>query len=682
MTDAADTNPLLGNQDLPPFAAIAPAHALPAVQAVLAENRAALDRIAGEAAAQSSLLVEIDRLSARLQRVWSPISHLHAVNDTEPWREAYNACLPLVTTWGTDFYQHDGLYRALSGMAQDPGFAARPVAERAVVEHALRDFRLAGIELDAAGRARMRELRTALAAAETVFGQNVLDATYGWHLKVDDPSRLRGLPESAIALARANAGRLGTDGWALTLEQPSYVAVMTHADDRALREEVYRAYVTRASDQGPRAGRWDNAEVMTRILALRRELAQLLGFENYAQYSLATKMARDPRDVLAFLRDLGRRARPAAQREFEELERFGRQEHGLEQVQAWDVNWLSEKLRQRLHSISAEALRPYFPLPTVLRGMFAIAGRLFGVRVESRQDVSTWHPDVTVHEIFDREGRARGLFYMDAHARPHKRGGAWMDDCASRWVDGERLHQPVAYLNCNFSPPSPDGPALLTHDEVSTLFHEFGHGLHHMLTLVDRAAVSGINGVAWDAVELPSQFMENWCWEPTALAMASAHHRTGEPLPQELVSRLRGARDFHAAMHMVRQIEFALFDFSLHMHADAVDHDAIRAALDAARAEVAVVRYPGYNRFANGFTHIFSGGYAAGYYSYKWAEVLAADAYDAFAGASAPDPVLGARFMHTILEQGGSREPLELFVDFRGREPTVDALLRQNGIAA
>ncbi len=677
-------NPLLDYRGLPPFGAIAPGHVGPAVDAVLADNRAAIAALVATAPAPeyASALLPLEHLSLRLQRVWSPVCHLHAVADDDALRAAYNEALPKITAYHTELYQHPGLHGLYRSVREAPAFRTLGAAERKVVDDALRDFRLAGIDLPEAAQACYREARSALSRQETAYEQNVLDATHGWRRHVTDGADLAGLPESALALAAEHARRASTDGWVFTLEAPSYLPVMMYAHSRELRRDLYGAYVTRASDQGPCAGRWDNGEPMTAILELRARLADVLGFANYAELSLATKMAGSPAQVLDFLRDLAVRARPLAQAEFAELSDFARSRGGPDSLEAWDVAFHSEGLRVERHAISAEELRPYFPLPRVLEGLFAIVGRLYGLAIVEQHDVATWHPDVRCFRIDDRTGAPRGMFYLDACARPHKRGGAWMDDCLTRHGDAGRTQLPVAYLNCNFAPAFDGTPTLLTHDEVVTLFHEFGHGLHHLLTLVDRPAVAGINGVAWDAVELPSQFMESWCWEPEALALMSGHCRTGEPLPQALVGRLRAARGFQAGMQMVRQIEYALFDFLLHMEVRPPDGAGVQSLLDAVRADVAVIPYPPFNRFQHAFTHIFGGGYAAGYYSYKWAEVLAADAYGAFEETAVFDPECGERFLRTILEQGGSRDAMDLYVEFRGRPPRIDALLRRAGITA
>jgi oligopeptidase A len=511
----------------------------------------------------------------------------------------------------------------------------------------------------------------------------VLDATNAWTKHITSEDALAGLPDSAKALARQQARERGLEGWLLTLDMPSYLPVLKFADDRELRSEVHEAYVTRASDQGPNAGQWDNSATMDRILALRHERAQLLGFANYAELSLAPKMARSTDEVMHFLNDLAVRCAPQARRELEELRSFARDHGGAADLEPWDLAYWSERLRQHRYQISDEELKPFFPVERVLSGMFAVAERLFGVRIEQRPGVDTWHPDVRFYEVLEADGRLRARFYLDPYARPKKRGGAWMDVAANRMRTRHRDQLPVAHLVCNFSPPVEGHPSLLSHDEVETLFHEFGHGLHHMLTRVPYPPVAGINGVPWDAVELPSQFLENWCWARESLDLIAGHWETGAPLPDDLYQRMLAARNFQSAMQAVRQLEFALFDFRMHLEYDPNNADGhIYRILNAVRDHVAVLKPPAFNRFAHGFTHIFSGGYAAGYYSYKWAELLAADAFSLFEEKGAFDADAGHAFLTNVLEKGGSADAMDLYVAFRGREPTIDALLRQSGIQA
>ena len=678
------TNPLLTAADLPSFAAIQPEHVEPAIDRLLAENRAELERLLAANAVYTwdNLLRLLEELEDRLNKAWSPVNHLHSVCDSEALRAAYNACLPRLSAYYSELGQHQGLYRAYQQIADGPEYARLDPAQRKVITDALRDFRLSGIALPPEQQARYKDIQQELAQLGAKFSENVLDATQAWTQHLTDETRLAGLPESARALARQTAQQRGLDGWLLTLELPSYLPVMNYADDRELRRELYSAYCTRASDQGPNGGQWDNGPVMERILALRHELAQLLGFHDYTEYSLTTKMADSPDQVLDFLADLARRARPQAQRELDELRTFAGEQFGVDNLQAWDIGYYSEKLRQHRYQLSQEELRPYFPLPRVLTGLFAVAERLFGIAIRPLDGVEVWRPDVRVYEIRDAADQPRGRFYLDVYARPHKRGGAWMDGCLARRRLADAVRLPAAYLVGNFTPPVGDNPALLTHSEVLTLFHEFGHGLHHLLTTVDYLPVAGIHGVEWDAVELPSQFMENWCWAREALDLLAGHYQTGEPLPDELYQRMLAAKHFQAGILMVRQLEFGLFDFRLHRDYDPARGGRVREVLDKVRQQVAVILPPEWNRFANAFTHIFAGGYAAGYYSYKWAEVLSADAFSAFEDSGIFDAATGARFRENILEVGGSRPALASFVAFRGREPQIEPLLRLSGIAA
>ena len=678
------TNPLLTPADLPSYAAIQPEHVEPAIDHWLAENRADLERLLAANAVYSwdNLLRPLEELEDRLNKAWSPVNHLHSVCDSEALRAAYNACLPKLSAYYSELGQHPGLYRAYQQIADGPEYARLDPAQRKVISDALRDFRLSGIALPPDQQARYRDIQQELAQLGAKFSENVLDATQAWTKHLTEEAQLAGLPDSARALARQTAQQRGLDGWLLTLELPSYLPVLNYADNRELRRELYSAYCTRASEQGPNGGQWDNGPVMERILALRHELAQLLGFHDYTEYSLATKMADSPDQVLDFLADLARRARPQAQRELDELRTFARDRFGADDLDAWDIGYYAEKLRQHRYQLSQEELRPYFPLPRVLTGLFAVAERLFGIAIRPLDSVEVWHPDVRVYEIVDAAGTRRGRFYLDLYARPHKRGGAWMDGGLARRRLANAVRLPAAYLVGNFTPPVGADPALLTHNEVLTLFHEFGHGLHHLLTQVDYLPVAGIHGVEWDAVELPSQFMENWCWAREALDLLASHYQTGEPLPDELYQRMLAAKHFQAGILMVRQLEFGLFDFRLHRNYDPARGGRVLEVLDEIRQQVAVILPPAWNRFANAFTHIFAGGYAAGYYSYKWAEVLSADAFSAFEDSGIFDAATGARFRENILEVGGSRPALASFVAFRGREPHIEPLLRLSGIAA
>jgi oligopeptidase A len=680
----SETNPLLDVSGLPRFREIRAEHVAPALDQLLAENRAQRELLLQPSSERTwdNFVQPLEDMNERLARMWSPVSHLNSVNNSPALRQAYNDGRARISEYHTELAQDERIYRMYRQIAERPGFAQLQRAQRKIVENALRDFRLSGAELGPAAKRRFKQVQMELARLSGRFQDNVLDATQAWELVVANETELSGLPESALAMARQQAQRDGKRGFKFTLDTPSYLTIMSFADDRQLRAQTYEAYVTRASERGPHAGRWDNSAIIIELLKLRHEAAQLLGFANYAQYSLQTKMVKTVLQVLDFLRDLAARARPIAARELAELQAFAREHYDLTSLEAWDIPYYSEKLRQHRYQFSQEDLRPYFPADQVIAGMFEVVARLYGLRITPRNGVDTWHEDVRFYEIHDVNGDLRGCFYLDLYARAHKRGGAWMDECISRKRSPAGVQAPVAYLNCNASPPLADRPALFTHDEVSTLFHEFGHGLHHMLTTVDYVGVAGINGVAWDAVELPSQFMENWCWQRDALDLMARHYRSGERMPAPLFDKLMRTRTFQAAMQMVRQIEFALYDMRLYSEYDPQGDKSVQTLLDEVRREVAVVIPPAYNRFQNSFTHIFSGGYAAGYYSYKWSEVLSADAFSEFEEKGIFDRQTGVAFLHNILEPGGTREPLELFVAFRGREPKVDALLRHTGLTA
>jgi oligopeptidase A len=677
------TNPLLDFTGLPRFRDIRPDHVTPALDALLAENRAQREQLLTQPRfTWANFAQPIEDMNERLSRLWSPVSHLNAVMNNDALRTVYNDNVPRISEYFTELAQDERLYAAYKQVAAAPEFAALAQAQKKIIENTLRDFRLAGAELAPDKKARFKAVQTELVTLSSKYSDNVLDATEAWELVLTDEADLAGLPESARAMARQSAREKGKDGWRFSLEAPSYIAFMTYADQRELRRQMYEAFATRASELGPHAGKWDNGPLLVRILALRAELAQLLGFAHYAEYALQTRMAKSVPQVLEFLRDLGARARPHAQKDLDELRAYARESHGVAALEVWDIPYYSEKLRQARYAISQEELRPYFPESRVVPGMFEVVRRLYALEVRAVTDVEVWHPDARVYEIRDEGGAVRGRFYMDLYARTNKRGGAWMDDCIPRKRSADGVQVPVAYLTCNFTPPVDGQPALLTHEEVETLFHEFGHGLHHMLTLVDYVGVSGINGVAWDAVELPSQFMENWCWERAALDEFAGHYQSGAPLPAPMYEKMRAAKNFQSGMQTVRQLEFSLFDMRLHAGYDAGGKDTVQDVVDQVRREVAVVIPPAFNRFQNSFSHVFAGGYAAGYYSYKWAEVLSADAFSKFEERGVFDRTTGLEFLHHILEQGGSREPMELFVAFRGRAPTIDALLRHSGLAA
>ncbi|MEH8177034.1 oligopeptidase A [Aeromonas veronii] len=678
-------NPLLTMDSLPPFSQIKPEQVQPAVIQAIADCKQKISDVLAQRDPHTwdSLIAPLEEVNDRLSRIWSPVSHLNSVLNSEALREAHDACLPLLSEFQTYVGQHEGLYQAYLALSQSDDFPLLSGAQRKEIQNTLRDFRLSGIGLPAEAQQRYGEIQARLSELASRFSNNVLDATQGWHKLVADEAELDGLPDSVRAAARQMAELKGKEGWLFTLDIPSYLPVMMYADNRELRAEMYEAFTTRASDQGPNAGKWDNSAIMSELLTLRRELAQLLGFANYAELSLATKMADKTEQVVSFLTDLAAKSLPQGKAELEEIRAFAAEQHGQSELAAWDLAYYAEKLKQHKFSISDEQLRPYFPASKVVKGLFEVVKRVFGMKVRERLGIDTWHPDVRFYDIFDADDELRGSFYLDLYAREHKQGGAWMDVCLGRRYrqDGS-LQKPVAYLTCNFNGPVDGKPALFTHNEVVTLFHEFGHGIHHMLTRIDVAGVAGINGVAWDAVELPSQFLENWCWESEALAFISGHYETGEPLPADLLEKMLTARNFQAAMQMLRQLEFALFDFRLHQEFDPANPAQLPALLDEVRSQVAVMTPPAFNRFQHSFSHIFAGGYAAGYYSYKWAEVLSADAFSRFEEEGIFNPATGQSFLKNILEKGGSKEPMELFRAFRGREPKVDALLRHSGIAA
>jgi oligopeptidase A len=676
-------NPFLSDAELPDFPALQPHFVEPALTKLLDDNRRAINNLLEKIAEPTwqNFMLPLEELEDRLEKVWAPVGHLNGVTNTPEWRQAYEAVLPKLTEYSTELGQNRQLYEAYKKLADSAEYARLDEARRKVIDNALRDFRLSGVALEGDAKRRYGELRKLLAELSTKFSNNVLDATQGWFKHITDENTLRGVPAAALQMYRQAAQTRSLEGFVITLDAPAYLPVMQYADDRSLRRELYTAYSTRASDQGPQAGQWNNSELMEEILAARHEMAQLLGFNNYAEYSLATKMAGTTDEVVAFLEDLARHARAMAQQEYEELQEFAARDLAIRDLQVWDVPYASEKLRLARYALSQEELRPYFPAAKVIDGLFTIVEKLFGVRFVADTTIATWHADVQVFNL-QREGKVIARCYLDLYARSGKRGGAWMDNCRSRRqrADGD-LQLPVAFLVCNFTPPSADLPALLTHSEVTTLFHEFGHGLHHMLTQIDTLPVAGINGVAWDAVELPSQFLENWCWEPEAIPLLSAHYQTGAPLPQELLDKMLAAKNFQAGLFMMRQLEFSLFDFKLHRDYNMQAPRPVQEVLEEVRRAVAVYPLPAFNRFQHSFTHIFAGGYAAGYYSYKWAEVLSADAYSAFEEEGVFNTDTGRRFLREILERGGMREPMDLFVAFRGRKPGVDALLRHSGIS-
>ncbi|WNL48162.1 M3 family metallopeptidase [Dyella sp. BiH032] len=688
----AQDNPLLADDALPAFSKIRPEHVGPAIDTLIADYRAAVDRLTAPGGPRdfAGVMLAQERLEQRVARAWAPVGHLHSVADSEALREAYGPAEEKLTEHAIELGQNRELYQVVQALADAPGFADLSRAERALVEHALRDFRLSGVALEEPARSRYRAIGVELSKLSTEFSNAVLDATDAWHQHVTDERDLAGIPESGRAVLRQYAREQKLDGYLVTLKQPSVQAVLTYADNRSLRERVYWAYQTRASDQGPQAGQFDNGPRIDKIMALRHEAAQLLGFANAAEESLATKMASSPTEVMEFLHDLAERARPVARKELATLREFAAKELKLDNLESWDVAYASEKLRQKNYDLDEEQLKPYFPLPSVIDGLFGLVNRLYGVTLTPRDGVDVWHPDVRYYDMRDADGRIFAGAYVDLYARAGKRGGAWMDVCRARFrddgtADGSGEQLPVAFLTCNFAPPTEGRPALLTHDDVLTLFHEFGHGLHHLLTEIALPSIGGIDGVEWDAVELPSQFMENFGWNRQALDLFARHWQTGEKLPEELFQRMLAARHFHAGLFLVRQLEFAMFDFRLHLEYDPAQGARPMKVLEEVRREVAVLHPPIWQRFPNSFTHIFAGGYAAGYYSYLWAELLSADAFGAFeeranAGGSVIDRDMGDRFRREVLAVGASRPALESFVAFRGRKPEPEALLRSHGL--
>ncbi len=690
-TTAVTVNPLLDFSGLPRFAEFDPALVTPAIDDLLAHARATLAAVTDAATPTTwdAFIEPLEDATERLGRAWGIVGHLNGVADTPPLREAYNANLPKVTQFWTELSQHEALFEKYKAFAASAQYAQLSPVRRRIVDHALRDFRLGGAELKSPARERFAELQDRQAALAQKFSENVLDATNAFKRRVTDPGELAGLHADAIEAAREASQSDGHEGWTFTLQFPSYLPVMQYAAHRPLRERMYRAYSTRASlnalaPEGEAARDLDNAPIIDELLALRHEEAGLLGYANFAQVSLVPKMAESPEQVVKFLHDLAARARPFAERDMAELRRFAADELSLPELQAWDLAFASEKLKEARYAFSDQTVKQYFQLPRVLDGLFGLIERLYSVRI-APDSAPVWHPDVRFFRV-ERDGQLIGQFYTDLYARASKRPGAWMDDARSRRRRHAALQTPVAYLVCNFQPPVGGRPALLTHDDVTTLFHEFGHGLHHLLTRVDDLAVSGISGVEWDAVELPSQFMENFCWEWDIVASMSAHVETGAPLPRELFDRMLAAKNFQSGMATLRQIEFALFDMRLHAGFEPGGARSVQDVLDEVRREVAVVVPPSWNRFQNSFSHIFAGGYSAGYYSYKWAEVLSADAYAAFEEAMAqPDAPArvaetGRRFLDEILSVGGSRPAIDSFRAFRGRDPELDALLRHNGM--
>ena len=664
---------------LPRFTDIQPELIESTIKALLDKNREQLKLILTNKGPYTweNLMLPLEEMNNDLHNAWSPISHVHSVKESEALREAYNKTLNHLTDYHTEISQNEDLFHAIESLANSPLAKNFSPSQQKTIENDIRDFKLSGIHLPADKKARLAQLNQELSQLTTKFSENVLDATNAWSLHITDSKQLQGMPPQALQLASDNAKDRKLDGYVLTLDYPSYSTAIKYLDDRALRKTLYEAYCTRASDQGPHANQWDNTPVMNDILRVRLEMAQLIGFDSYADYSLATKMAKSPKEVIDFLNNLIEHSQTIAKQEYQEIVKLA----GIDKLEAWDLPYYSEKLQMSKFNFTQEDFRPYFPIKKVLKGLFTVVEKLYGITVHEENDIDVWHPHAKFFSLYDEQQQFRAGFYIDLYARPHKRDGAWMDECLTRYIRDNKIQYPVAYLTCNFMRPVENKPALLTHDDVITLFHEFGHCLHHMLTTVDLPSVSGINGVPWDAVEFPSQFMENFCWEKEAMSFLAEHYETGAPFPDDLYQKMIDAKHFQTGLHMVRQLEFSLFDFRLHLEYDPTQPATqIQRILDEVRAQVAAYDAPSFNRFQHGFSHIFAGGYAAGYYSYKWAEVLSADAYSAFEEHGLFDHETGKSFMRNILEVGGVRDPMDSFVAFRGRKPTIDALLRHSGM--
>ena len=683
---------------LPQFSAVEAKLIKPAIEQAIADGKAIIAKVLSEnkVFTWDNLVAPVDAVDDVLGKLFSPVSHMNSVVSNDKLRDAYESCLPLLSEYGTFVGQHHELYQAYQQLADSDEYQQCDTGQKKVIDNALRDFKLSGISLNDDDKKRYGEIVTRLSELSSSFSNNTLDATEAFTVNVVDKKDLTGLPESTLEAAQvlaASKENTPEGSYSFSLNMPSYLPVMMYCDNRELRETLYRAFVTRASDQGPNAGEYDNSEIMNELLALRHELAQLLGFDNFAVKSIATKMASSTGEVLEFLENLAIKSQNQGKKDFQELTDFAASEYQASDLNAWDLAYYSEKLKQSRYAISDQELRPYFPENKVVSGLFEVVNRLFGLTIKQRDDVDVWHSDVKFFDVFDADKNQRGSFYLDLYARDKKRGGAWMDDCVGRrqltaheqGADSRAVQLPVAYLTCNFNAPVGGKPALFTHDEVVTLFHEFGHGIHHMLTQINASGVSGINGVPWDAVELPSQFLENWCWQPEALAFISGHFETGEPLPQAMLDKMLAAKNFQSAMQMLRQLEFSIFDFTMHANYNPAASDEekaqhIQQTLDQVREKYAVTTAASFNRFQHGFGHIFGGGYSAGYYSYKWAEVLSADAFSRFEDEGIFNKQVGQDFLTNVLEKGGSEEPSALFKAFRGRAPEINALLRHCGI--
>lgn len=671
---------LIANQ-LPPFDILNPKQNIKALEQALANAKTKIDILATQdKPTWENLMLPLAEIDESISRLWSPVSHLHSVCDSDDIRPVYEQGIQIMTQWGTWIAGHEHLFKAIEKLSQSVDFKGLSQAQKTAVNNTLRDFKLAGSALQGEGKQRFADIKMRLAELGNTFSQHVLDATQAFELLIEDKDKLKGLPESIIEGAAQRAQDNDKQGYLFTLDIPSYLPLMQYLDDSSIRKTMYQAYVTRASE-----GDLDNAAVIDALLKLRKEMAQLLGFDSYADYSLADKMASNVAEVTSFLHDLAKKSKKLAQKDLEDLKNYAKNDLNIKKMEAWDMPYVSEKLRQEKYAISQDELKPWFAETNVKQGMFSLAEKLYGIQIK-RGKAPVWFESVEYYDVLDAEGNKKAGFYLDPYARKGKRGGAWMDEALVAWrfADGS-LQYPVAYLVCNFDAPVGDKPALWTHDEVITLFHEFGHGLHHMMTAVDVREVSGINGVPWDAVELPSQFMENFCWEREVLDLFAKHYETGELLPQDMFEKMTAAKNFQSAMQMLRQIEFSLFDLLLHDDFDPSGTQSVQDLLDEVRAEVAVLSPPAYNKFQNSFSHIFAGGYAAGYFSYKWAEVLSADAYASFEEASKGSSIINQdvaqRFLAEVLSRGGSRDMMQSYQAFRGKAPTVDALLKHNGIS-
>ncbi len=677
-------NPLLETADLPAFGKIRPEHIKPAIDQILSDNRQSIGVLLKKnEPSWHKLINPLALLEDRLNRAWSPVRHLNSVKSSEGLREAYDQCLPLLSEYATELSQNRRLFEDFKSLSKSDEYIQLDSAQKKAIDDSLKHFRLGGVDLEGEAKQHYQQLQKDLSALQSSFENNLLDASQSWEKTIADKTELRGLPVYALSMLKQLAELKDKQGYRVTLDMPCYIAVITYADNRTLRKEIYQAYATRASEQGITETKWDNSQNMVDIVSKRQEKAQLLGFINYAEYSLETKMADSAKQVIEFLQDLAECTRATAMKEIVERQQFAQSLGFKGELEAWDYAYYSEKLKQQRYKISDEDLKPYFSDHQVISGLLDIVKKLYSVDITRRNDaIDVWDESVSFYQIQDQSGEIIGLFYLDLYAREHKRGGAWMDECINRYRIDNKTQIPVAYLTCNLTPPIGDEPALFTHDEVITLFHEFGHGLHHLLTKIDVPEVAGINGVEWDAVELPSQFMENFCWQKQALRLFARHYQSGEALPDSLFEKMTAAKNFQSALQMLRQIEFALFDIKLHQQTTINNAAQIQQILGLVREQISVVKTPVNNRFQHGFSHIFAGGYAAGYYSYKWAEVLSADAFSAFEEEGVFNPETGQRFLNCILEMGGSRPAMESFRCFRGRQPNIEALLRHSGITS